>query len=54
MRSTLRIVVALVGAGFVTRTLAWALHGAAFAGMFIAIEVGVGLLLLAAATTLDA
>lgn len=43
----------LIGGAAVTRTLAWALHGAAFAGTFIAVEVGVGLLLLAAAGTLD-
>ncbi len=36
------------------RTLAWALHGAAFAATFIAIEVTVAALLLAAARRLDA
>jgi hypothetical protein len=44
---------ALIGGAAVTRTLAWALHGAAFAGLFISIEVAVGLFLLRAAATLD-
>lgn len=44
---------ALIGGAAVTRTLAWALHDAAFAALFIAVEVAVGLLLLAAAGNLD-
>lgn len=36
------------------RTLAWALHGAVFAATYIAIEVAVAALLLAAARRLDA
>lgn len=43
----------LIGGAAVTRTLAWAFGGAAFAGMFIAIEVSVGALLLVSAATLD-
>jgi hypothetical protein len=39
----------LVGGAAVARTLMWALHGAAFAGTFIAGEVVVSTLLLAAA-----
>lgn len=45
---------ALIGGAAVTRTLAWALQGAAFAGFFISVEVVVGLLLLRAAVLLDA
>jgi hypothetical protein len=44
----------LFGVAAVARTLAWALHGAAFAATFIAIEVAVATLLLAAARRLDA
>ena len=44
----------LFGVAAVARTLAWALHGAAFAATFIAIEVAVAVLLLAAARRLDA
>ena len=44
----------LIGGAAIGRTLAWALHGAAFAALFIAIEVATGLLLLRAAQTLDA
>jgi hypothetical protein len=43
----------LFGAAAVARALAWALHGAAFAGRFVAIEVGVAALLLTAAFRLD-
>lgn len=43
----------LVGGAAVTRTLAFALHGAEFAGTFIAIELATGLLLVAAARRLD-
>jgi hypothetical protein len=43
----------LIGGAAITRTLAWALHGAAFAATFITVEVGVGALLLVAAATLD-
>ena len=44
----------LIGGAAVTRTLAWALHGADFAALFIAIEVAIGLVLLTAARSLDA
>jgi len=44
----------LFGVAAVARMLAWALHGAAFAAMFIAIEVVMAALLLAAARRLDA
>ena len=43
----------LIGGAAITRTLAWALQGAAFAALFITVEVIVGLLLLRAAATLD-
>lgn len=43
----------LVGVAAVMRTLAWALHGAAFAASFIAVEVVAGALLLVAARVLD-
>jgi hypothetical protein len=43
----------LVGGASVTRSVAWAFHGADFAATFIGVEVAVGLLLLAAARTLD-
>ncbi len=44
----------LVGGAAITRTLAWAAHGADFAGTFIAVELVTGALLVAAARTLDA
>jgi hypothetical protein len=40
---------ALIGGAAVTRTLAWAFQGADFAAFFIAVEVVVGLTLLAGA-----
>lgn len=43
----------LVGGAAVTRTLAFALHGAELAVTFIAIELATGLLLVAAARRLD-
>jgi len=43
----------LIGGAAITRTLAWALHGAAFAATFILVEVVTGLLLLTAARTQD-
>jgi len=43
----------LLGAALL-RTLAWALHGAAFASVFIGVEVVTGALLLLAARRLDA
>ena len=43
----------LFGFAAAARTLAWALQGAAFTGRFIAIEVGLAALLLAAALRLD-
>lgn len=43
----------LIGGAAISRTLAWALHGAAFAGLFIVAEVVIGALLLAAARLLD-
>ena len=39
----------LIGGAAITRTVAWALHGADFATLFIAVEVAVGVFLLAAA-----
>lgn len=44
---------ALIGGAALTRTLAWLLQGADFAGMFIAVEVITGLLLYRAAETID-
>lgn len=44
---------ALIGGAAVTRTLAWALHGADFAALFITIEVVIGCVLLRAASALD-
>jgi hypothetical protein len=44
----------LFGAAAVGRTLAWALHGAAFATVFIAIEFAAAALLVTAARRLDA
>jgi len=43
----------MLGAAALMRTLAWALHDAAFATPFIAIEAAVGALLLAASRRLD-
>jgi len=43
----------LIGGAAITRTLAWALHGAAFATLFISIEVVIGVVLVNAAKTLD-
>jgi len=48
----LHVPAGLLGAAAVARTLAWALHGAAFAATFIAIEVGCAALLLTAARRL--
>lgn len=44
----------LIGGAAVTRTLAWAFHGAAFAATFVPIEVAVGAVLVLAARVLDA
>jgi hypothetical protein len=44
----------LLGGTALLRTLAWALHGAALAGTFIAIEVACAAFLLVAALRLDA
>lgn len=43
----------LIGGAAVTRTLAWALHGAAFATLFIFVEAATGILLLTAARRLE-
>ncbi len=43
----------LFGVAAVARTLAWALHGAAFAATFVVIEIAVAALLLVAARRLD-
>ena len=40
---------ALIGGAAVTRTLAWAFHGAAFAALFIVVELVTGVLLVMAA-----
>ena len=45
---------AMIGGAAVTRTLAWALHGADFALLFITVEVVVGITLLAGAQRLAA
>lgn len=45
---------ALIGGAAITRTIAWALHGADFAWLFIAIELATAILLLNAAQRLDA
>jgi hypothetical protein len=45
---------ALIGGAALTRTLAWLLQGASFAGVFIAVEVVTGVLLYRAAGNLDA
>jgi hypothetical protein len=50
----LRFPAALIGGAAITRTLAWLLHGADFAVLFIAIEIGTALLLWRAAGRLDA
>lgn len=50
----LRLPAALFGMAAVGRILAWALHGAAFAALFIIIEVAVSAMLLKAAADLDA
>lgn len=44
---------ALIGGAAITRTLAWLLHGADFAALFISVEVATGLLLSYAAANLD-
>ncbi len=44
---------ALIGGAAVTRTLAWLLQGASFAGTFIAVEVLTGVILYRAANTID-
>ena len=44
----------LFGVAAIARILAWALHGAAFTGSFIAIELGMAALLLTAAQRLQA
>ena len=44
---------ALVGGAAIARTLAWAFHGAAFATLFILVEVVVGAVLVATARALD-
>jgi hypothetical protein len=44
---------ALVGGAAVTRTLAWAFQGAAFAALFIAVEVAVAATMVAGARRLD-
>lgn len=49
----LRVPAALLGGAALARTLAWALHGAAFAGVFIAVELASSTLLLSAAARLD-
>ena len=50
----LRFPAALIGAAAITRSLAWLLHGADFAALFITIEVATGVLLWRAADRLDA
>jgi hypothetical protein len=45
----LYVAAALLGGAAVSRTLVWAFQDAAFAGLFIAVEVGVAALLLVAA-----
>lgn len=50
---TLYFPAALIGGAAITRTLAWALHGAGFAASFIAIEILVGTLLVKAANAGD-
>lgn len=44
---------ALVGGAALTRTLAWLLHGADFAWLFVAVEVATAAVLVRAARTLD-
>lgn len=50
----LRFPAALIGGAAVTRSLAWLLHGADFAALFITIEIATGVLLWRAASRLDA
>ncbi len=50
----LRFPAALIGGAAITRTLAWLLHGADFAALFITIEIATGVLLVRAAGRLDA
>ena len=50
----LRFPAALIGGAAITRTLAWLLHGADFAALFITIEIATGVLLWRAAGRLDA
>jgi hypothetical protein len=45
----LQVAAGLLGAAALGRTLAWALHGAPFAGAFVAVEVAAAAVLLAAA-----
>jgi hypothetical protein len=52
--SLLYIPMGLFCAAAIARTLAWALHGAAFAGMFITIELAAAVLLWVAAGQLKA
>ena len=52
--SWLRFPAALIGGAAVTRSLAWLLHGADFAALFITVEVGTFVLLWYAAGRLDA
>jgi len=47
--ATLYFPAAMLGAAALCRTFAWAVHGAAFAGLFITVEVVGCLILLAAA-----
>ena len=51
---TLYFPAALLGGAALCRTLAWAVHGAAFAGMFIAVEVVACLILIAVARQVGA
>jgi hypothetical protein len=44
---------AMIGGAAITRTLAWSLHGASFALLFIVVEVSTGILLISGALTLD-
>ena len=50
----LRFPAALIGGAAVTRSLAWLLHGADFAALFITVEIGTFVLLWYAAGRLDA
>lgn len=51
--SMLYVPAALIGGAAITRTLAWAIHDAAFAWSFILVEVAVGVLLLKTAQSDD-